>query len=202
MKKEKKGGLVIPIFATMAELEWTNSREATKQLVWHIYNQDSPAPLGTQQLKASRREIADAKEEFSNSLMQQLRERMSSEQLRATFLTKMKGGSSWLTPLPLKSEKFSLNKREFYVALSLRYRWTPKYLPSTCSCGKRFDHAMCMKGGFVHRRHDDVRDLFATLLKDVCYDVEVEPYLQTLIEEVPIGCQCSQFLAKGAKGIP
>ena len=54
---------------------------------------------------------------------------------------------------------------------SCRYRWTPKYLPSTCPCGKRFDvdHAMsCMKGGFVHRRHDDVRDQFASLLKDVC----------------------------------
>ena len=42
----------------------------------------------------------------------------------------------------------------------------------------------CMKGGFVHRRHDDVRDLFATLLKDVCHDVEVEPHLETLTGEV------------------
>ena len=62
-----------------------------------------------------------------------------------------------------------------------------KYLPSTCPCGKRFDvdHAMTrMKGGFVHRRHDEVRDLFASLLKDVCHDVEVEPHLQTLRGEV------------------
>ena len=69
----------------------------------------------------------------------------------------------------------------------IKYRWTPKYLPSMCPCGKRFDvdHAMsCMKGGFVHRRHDDVRDLFATLLKDVCHDVEVEPHLDTLTGEV------------------
>ena len=70
----KKGGLAIPIFSTMAELEWANSREATKQLVEHIYNQDSAAPLDTEQPKASRRRIAKAKEEFSNSLMQQLRE--------------------------------------------------------------------------------------------------------------------------------
>ena len=40
-----------------------------------------------------------------------------------------------------------------------------------------------MKGGFVHRRHDDVRDLFATLLKDVCHDVEVEPHLETRQEK-------------------
>jgi hypothetical protein len=81
----------------------------------------------------------------------------------------------------------STSKREFYDALSLRYRWTPKYLPSTCSCGKRLDadHAMsCMKGGFIHRRHDDVQDLFTSVLKDVCHNVEVEPHLQSLTGEV------------------
>ena len=30
-----------------------------------------------------------------------------------------------------------------------------------------------------------MRDLFATLLKDVCHDVEVEPHLETLTGEVP-----------------
>ena len=72
--------------------------------------------------------------------------------------------------------------------LSLRYRWTPKYLPSTCPRGNRFDvdHAMSyMKGGFVHRRHDDVRDPFTSLLKDVCHD-EVKPHLQPLTGEVLI----------------
>ena len=75
-------------------------------------------------------------------------------------------------------------------ALSLRYRWTPKYLPSLCPCGKRFDvnHAMsCMKGGFIYRRHDDVRDMLANLLKDVCHDVQVEPHLQSLTGEALTG---------------
>ena len=171
----------------MADFEFANSRAATEQLVEHIYNQDDTAPVDTEQLKTTRRRIAFAKEEQSSSLLQKLRENMSSEQLRAIDLATMKGGSSWLTTLPLKSENFSLKKRQFYDALSLRYRWTPKYLPSMCPCGKRFDvdHAMsCMKGGFIHRRHDDVRDLFATLLKDVCHDVEVEPHLETLTGEV------------------
>ena len=64
---------------------------------------------------------------------------------------------------------------------------TLKYLPSTCPCGKRFDvdHAMsCMKGRFVRRRYDDLRDLFASLLMDVCHDFEVEPHLKTLTGEV------------------
>ena len=41
-----------------------------------------------------------------------------------------------------------------------------------------------MKGGFVQRRHDEVRDLFASLLKDVCHDAEVEPHFQTLTGDV------------------
>ena len=166
----KKGGLAIPIFSTMANFESANSRASTEQLVKHIYNQDSTAPVDTEQLITTTRRIAIAKEEQSSSILQQLRENMNPEQLRANDLARMKGGPSCLTTLPLKSGNFSLNKREFYDALSPRYRWTPKYLPSMCPCGKRFDvdHAMsCMKGRLVHRRHDDVRDLFATLLKDI-----------------------------------
>ena len=96
------------------------------------------------------------------------------EKLRANDLSRMKGASSWLTILPLKSENFVLNRREFYD-------------PSLCPCGKKYDvdHAMsCMKGGFVYRRHDEVRDMLANLLKDVCHDVQVEPHLQILTGEV------------------
>ena len=111
---------------------------------------------------------------------------MNREKLRANDLSMMKGTSSRLTTLPIQSESFNLSKREFYDTFHLRYRWTTKYLPTTCACGKRFDvdHAMsCMKGGFIHRRHDEVRDLFADLLSDVCHDVEIEPQLETLTGE-------------------
>ena len=143
----------------------------------------------SEQLKTARRRIANTREELNNTTLQQPHERMSPEQLGANDLAKIRGASSWLTTLPLKSGNFDLIKREFYDAHSLRYHWTPKYLPSTCPCGKRFDvnHAMsCMKGGFVHRRHDDVQDLFASLFKDVCNDVEVESHLQPLTGEVLI----------------
>ena len=41
----------------------------------------------------------------------------------------------------------------------------------------------CLKGRFVHRHPDEVRYLFAFLLKEVCHDVEVEPPLETLTGE-------------------
>ena len=38
------------------------------------------------------------------------------------------------------------------------------------------DHAMsCMMGGYVHRRHDRLRDLFANLLNGVAHEVQIEP---------------------------
>ena len=90
----KKGGLAIPIFSTMADFKFANSRAATEQLVEIIYNQDGTAPVDTEQLETTRGRIAIAKEEQSSSLLQQLRENMSSEQLRANDLAAMKGDSS------------------------------------------------------------------------------------------------------------
>ena len=70
-----------------------------------------------------------------------------------------------LSTLPLESENFHLNKRKFCNVLSLRYRWTLKYLPSTYTRGKRFevDYALtCMKDWFLQRRHDKVREKAVT----------------------------------------
>ena len=55
-----------------------------------------------------------------------------------------------------------------------------------CACGHPFsvDHALnCKIGGFIHQRHDDIRDFFAKLLSEVCQDVRVEPPLQPLTGE-------------------
>ena len=100
---------------------------------------------------------------------------MTPEKLRANDIAQLKGASMWLTSLPLKREGFAMNKRYFFDALALRYRWTLKYTPTHCHCGQLFsmDHAMqCMLGGYVHRRHDRIRDLFAKLLDEVAYGVE------------------------------
>ena len=49
-----------------------------------------------------------------------------------------------------------------------------------CPCGEKFNvqHALsCKKGGFITLRHNEVRDITATLLSEVCKDVEVESSL-------------------------
>ena len=45
-------------------------------------------------------------------------------------------------------------------------------------------HALdCKKGGFVHSRHDEIRDLEAALLSQVCKDVATDPALQPVTGE-------------------
>ena len=96
------------------------------------------------------------------------------------------GASSWLGALPIQEQGFNLTKAEFHDALALRYNKTPKNLPSTCPCGQAFTttHAMnCSLGGFVHARHDNIRDFECGLLKSVQNDVECEPMLRPVINK-------------------
>ena len=60
-------------------------------------------------------------------------------------------------------------------------------MPSICVCGKAngVEHAMsCCKGGHVIRRHNEIRDITASLLKEVTHNVETEPSLQLLTGEL------------------
>ena len=79
-----------------------------------------------------------------------------------------------------------MHKSAFRDALCLRYGWLPTCLADTCPCGKKFtvDHALvCPTGGYPTIRHNEVHDLIASLLSDVCHDIEVELKLQPLSGE-------------------
>ena len=48
------------------------------------------------------------------------------------------------------------------------------------------------KGGYTQMRHNEIRDTIASRMKEVCYDVEIEPKLQPLQGEcngcLPLSC--------------
>ena len=91
--------------------------------------------------------------------------------------------SIWLTSLPIQEFRFALHKRAFQDAPALRYSWQPLRSPTTCDCGTKFsiEHALsCPKGGFPSVRHNEIRDLTANLLTEVCNDVYIEPDLQPI----------------------
>ena len=105
---------------------------------------------------------------------------------RAMDLAAEKGASNWLTTLPIEEFGFALHKGAFHDALALRYDWPPSRIPTNCDCGKKFtiEHSFtCPKGGFTILRHNEIRDLTANLLTEVCHNVSVEPNLQPLTGE-------------------
>ena len=106
---------------------------------------------------------------------------------RAIECCQEKGASSWLSALPIERYGFALHKTDFTDVLCLRYGWILSHLPSHCVCGKAFSvsHAFsCPHGAFPIIRHNDIHDLTARLLSEVCHDVQVEPHLQPLTGEV------------------
>ena len=79
-----------------------------------------------------------------------------------------------------------MNKGEFRDALYLRYGWDIRNTPQSCVCGSSFsiDHVMtCKRGGFTILRHNEIRDMMAKLLSEVCHNVATEPPLQPLSGE-------------------
>ena len=135
---------------------------------------ESNATISNSNKERSLRDADDLYYLLSNSLQ------------RAVILVREKGSSTWLTALLLAEHGFTLHKGAFHDALALRYGWTPSNLPAKCDCGSSFsvEHALsCARGGFPSIRHNEIRDLTASLLTEVCNDVRIEPVLQPVTEE-------------------
>ena len=101
-------------------------------------------------------------------------------------LASVKGAFSWLSVLPIAEHGFYLHKGEFRDALRLRYNWQLNNTLWTWNCGAQFtvNHAMvCHMGGFPTIQHNEVRDMTASLLTEVCHNMATEPPLQPLSGE-------------------
>ena len=112
---------------------------------------------------------------------QQVRESLPSDRQRLMDVACEHRESIWLSALSLREHGCDLHKGSFRDALCIRYGWTPPLLPSVCVCGLTFtvDHSLsCPYGGYPTHHHNELRDLTATLLKDVCHNVCREPSLQ------------------------
>ena len=95
--------------------------------------------------------------------------------------------TSWLNALLVSKHGFDLTKIEFRDGIALRYTCEAKNTPAICPCGKKFSltYALhCGKGKYTHLRHNKIRDVFASLMDDVCHDVQIEPKFQSLDGEI------------------
>ena len=72
------------------------------------------------------------------------------------------------------------------MPICLRLGWKPDRLPEKCACKSSFtvEYALtCNCGGFRFLRHNEIRDLLAKLLTEVCPNMGIEPGLQPLSGE-------------------
>ena len=82
---------------------------------------------------------------------------------------------------PSKGAGVQPEQGEFRDGLNLHYDWPIADIPPSSLCGEPFtiDHAMiCVTGGFVIQRHNELRDLEAEPQNMVCKDVATEQVLQ------------------------
>ena len=176
----RNGGLGIINRALTANREHQTSLHLSSPCILLItHRQRDLAQVVTLQ-RRTRSDILQTKRKHEEQATANVHDKLPEPLQRTRKLTSKKGASSWLTALPLQHHGFDIHKGAFRDALSLRYGWALERLPSHCVCGKPFntDHALnCPTGGFPTARHNEVRDLLASLLTEVCSDVAVEPAL-------------------------
>jgi hypothetical protein len=183
----KLGGLGIDVPSSMSQTQYDNSRLVTQQLVEQLKSQSSTSQVDSQVLQAARRKIVSDKAGRNKLLVESIKTELPADRLKVFEFSCEEGASSWLTALPISRHGFMLSKQEFCDALYIRYGFQMRRLPASCVCGAHFsvEHAMtCRVGGYVIRRHNDIRDTLASILKEVAYDVHVEPALTPLTGEV------------------
>lgn len=185
------GGMGIIAPTQVCQQEFLFSKIATEKLTSAICEQQRDLPLNfTEESKSSRSKIRSNRRNQQSEILEELRSRMSPEERRTNDINQETGASIWLSTLPIEQKGFFLTKREFWDSIHLRYGWPLPRLPSKCACGEPFNvsHALsCKKGGFVAQRHNELRDMTADLLSEVCRDVCVEPTLNQLTGETLSG---------------
>ena len=181
------GGLGIISPVDTSDFEHESSTTSTARLTDAILNQERMLPEGFSEISKQARALTKSKRrKIQSDKVEELRSRMTTEQKRQNEINCESGASNWLTALPIEEKGYHLTKREFWDAVKLRYGWPLPRLPSKCACGENFNvtHAMsCKKGGFVAQRHNELRDMTADLLSEVCKDVAIEPMLNELTGE-------------------
>ena len=180
------GGLGIDDICKISTHEYESSRKVTKNLVDRVIKQEPKIKLHDEATKEVKNEIKKIRNDLYQQQLNEIKESLDESQKRQNEIIREPGCSAWLVTLPIGEYNYNLTKQEFWDAIRLRYNWPIPNLPSRCVCGEKFDvqHSMsCKKGGFITHRHNELRDITAKLLEEVCKDVEIEPTLTTLTGE-------------------
>ena len=166
------GGLNIQNPIETADAEFRRSVKATSALTSSIVNQQFIEEEPHDQVTSKQlREIKSEKQKEYKEKFESIYAQCDNDTKRCLDLAQEKGSSLWLATLPIASLGYTLNKQEFLDSIAMRYNWEIRNVASFCECGKKnsINHALtCPRGGYTIMRHNEVRDLEAELLKEVC----------------------------------
>ncbi len=172
-------------------MEYQASSRTTENLTSIICNQEKNFDnLDEAKSKEIIVKIKEEREKRFENKFEELKTLVDDNLKRCLDLAKEKGSGSWLNALPMQAFGYVLNKQEFRDSLCLRYGWKIPNTPLFCSCGTKnsVNHALtCSVGGYVCMRHNRIRDVEASILRDICKDVRVEPELLP-IGDIPVDC--------------
>lgn len=178
-------GIINPVW--FSESQYRASIAITQPLVMCLLRGERDLPYeATVEQAGLIKELSSIKQEVLTARAALVRDALQSDRQRLMDVACQRGASVWLSALPIKEHGFDLHKGSFRDAICVRFGWTPPQLPTSCVCGKSFDvdHALvCPTGGFPTLRHNEIRDLTAKLMKEVCHNVCREPLLQSLSGE-------------------
>ena len=178
-------GLINPL--TLPQTQQQSSVSVCRPLVKAILDQEGDPLAVRMQQRQLRKEEQQQRRRTLKEDSATLRRQPPANLQRSADAASEKGASAWLTTLPIEGHGFSLHKGAFRDAVALRYGWPLPFCPEKCICGAKFEteHQLtCRQGGFVSLRHNELRDLTASLMKEVCCDVATEPSLQRVTGEL------------------
>ena len=180
------GGLRIDILPEIVDQLHATSRAISQPLKDAVRNGGRNDGMVDPEQEEARKFMKEKNRSQKARMAVEVCEQLPPTMKKAMGLAQEKGTSGWLTVLPFEEHGFALHKGAFRDAMALRYGWRPHGMPAVCICGKQNDisHALsCTRGGYVIIRHNEIRDVTATLLQEVTSSVEVEPILQPITGE-------------------
>ena len=186
------GGLGIINPTTAFVKEHKHSKEVCEALTTLMVDQDHDVSDTCLAIQQRKKVVQAQREKDALDKASVLRPALPEFLQRAMEVASDKGASHWLSSMPTEAHGFALAKGSFRDALCLRYGWirTPPHLRLQCRCGKPFDtyHALsCGNGKYSIIRHNEIRDFTASLLDEVCGDVQIEATLIPLSGEAQLG---------------
>ena len=183
----RHGGLGIPIPTRMAEEQWAASQKMTAALQRAMLSPSEPFRVSSKTVAHERAERRLACDKAFEGEADEVSKMLSGRAARGFEEARLRGGSSWLSMVPLDELAMGLDRSQFRDAIALRMGLPfPDPLPSHCpSCGfAPFDveHALkCKRGGWVSRRHLEViRAWKRFLIRGGYTAVQEEPLLRPL----------------------